>query len=104
LFKRDRRDINGMGSTIFVFPVDISVDLSGKGMGRFQYFTPGAYGLDIFRANLYTGRDFAFFKAVIAPVTFIHDTISGKGRQQVKIKPDAGLSLRDVPGTGFFTF
>jgi hypothetical protein len=73
-------------------------------MGFFKNFSSRTNGLDIFRTGLDAGGKLSGFKPVIAPVTFVHDPVSGKGRQEIQVKPGTGLALGDFPGADGFAF
>jgi hypothetical protein len=44
-----------------------------------------------------TGRQLSRFNSVIAAITLVHHAVSRKGRKDVQVQANAGLSLRDVP-------
>jgi len=59
----------------------------------------GADGLHVVGAGLDTGRYAAGGHPREAAVALVHDTVAGKGRQQLAVEAHAGLALGDVPGT-----
>jgi len=65
---------------VFMFPVDIAVHFLSKAMGCFKNFSSRANGLDPLGASLNAGGKFSLFKLIIAPVTFVHDPVSGQSR------------------------
>ncbi len=103
-FKRHRRNINGVGSTVFGLTVDIAVDFFGQLTGFFDDFIAGPDGLNILRAGFDTGGQLPRLNLVVAAVAFEHHAVAGKIGQDIQIQPHAGLALRDVPGANRIAF